>query len=671
MAFALLAAFSVASASLAVLQNSRALASFGILGGFLAPLLTSSGSGNYVGLFSYYLLLDLAVLGVAWYKSWRPLNLIGFIFTFGVFSLWVGKSYRPEMLPTADPFLLLFFVIYSAIGVLYALRSPLKLRGYVDGTLVFGTPLIASGLQMALVRHTDYGIAMSAAGLGLYYIVLTRFLWQRHGEGLRLLAEAMLAVGVIFLTLAVPYALDGHWTTAIWSFEAAGILWVAIRQERKYLQYFALSLQLGAALLFVASNAGDFGTTPFINPAFMGGVFVALGSLITAWQLYRLNKSDPESPVGKTHLFFYVWGTVWWLVCALLQIEHYVDAQDGAAVILFTVTAYLLMHLSIQRHWQWEPAEITALLLIPTLYLVGGHATALHQHALMMPDLLCWMPAIAASYYILRQLESGKRRAEVFEWLYLAWLAGLTLLFSIELDWRFSYADLELGDAWQGVMPALLPLLVLHGVRRSEWGALGRFGLPLKRKIIVAFGLGLALWSIGTNLTNAGGAAPLPYLPLLNPIDLVHVFYLLFFARCIAEIEDNPALKQQVVMLVGAICFIWINSMLLRSLHHYLDIPYRVESMLHSITAQIAISILWTVLGCLAMLFASRRGLRRLWIVGGSLVGVVLVKMVTIDLGASGTVERIISFLVVGSMLVGLGYFSPIPVKSEGLERDD
>ncbi|MCP4389440.1 MAG: DUF2339 domain-containing protein, partial [Gammaproteobacteria bacterium] len=45
-------------------------------------------------------------------------------------------------------------------------------------------------------------------------------------------------------------------------------------------------------------------------------------------------------------------------------------------------------------------------------------------------------------------------------------------------------------------------------------------------------------------------------------------------------------------------------------------------------------------------------------------VGVVLVKMFFVDLGASGTVERIVSFLVVGSLLVATGYFSPIPDKN-------
>ncbi|MCK7468163.1 MAG: DUF2339 domain-containing protein [Desulfosudis oleivorans] len=43
---------------LALLQNSLALAVLGVTGGFLAPILTSTGSGNHVLLFSYYALLN-------------------------------------------------------------------------------------------------------------------------------------------------------------------------------------------------------------------------------------------------------------------------------------------------------------------------------------------------------------------------------------------------------------------------------------------------------------------------------------------------------------------------------------------------------------------------------------------------------------------------------------
>ena len=70
--------------ALAVLQDARALAVIGALGGFATPLIVSTGSDNYVALFAYYLVLDAGIAAVAWSKTWRLLNLIGFVATFVV-----------------------------------------------------------------------------------------------------------------------------------------------------------------------------------------------------------------------------------------------------------------------------------------------------------------------------------------------------------------------------------------------------------------------------------------------------------------------------------------------------------------------------------------------------------------------------------------------------------
>ena len=88
LAFALLIVITAAAGALAVLQDARALAVLGIIGEFMAPVLTSSGSGNHVALFGYYAILNFAIVGIAWFKAWRELNVLGFFFTFGIGSLW-------------------------------------------------------------------------------------------------------------------------------------------------------------------------------------------------------------------------------------------------------------------------------------------------------------------------------------------------------------------------------------------------------------------------------------------------------------------------------------------------------------------------------------------------------------------------------------------------------
>ncbi len=109
---------------LAVAQDSRTLAVLGILAGFLAPLWLSTGSGNHVALFSYYAILNAAILAIAWWRPWRVLNLLGFVFTFGIGTAWGVLQYRAEKFASTEPFLLLFFAFYLLIPILYARKRP-------------------------------------------------------------------------------------------------------------------------------------------------------------------------------------------------------------------------------------------------------------------------------------------------------------------------------------------------------------------------------------------------------------------------------------------------------------------------------------------------------------------------------------------------------------------
>ena len=124
LAFVLLAIIALAAAVLAVAQNALALAVIGTAGGFLAPILVSAGSGNYVALFTYYALLNLGIFAVAWFKTWRVLNVLGFVFTFSITGLWRATSYQDADLVTADAFLILFFLMYVAVSVLNCAERP-------------------------------------------------------------------------------------------------------------------------------------------------------------------------------------------------------------------------------------------------------------------------------------------------------------------------------------------------------------------------------------------------------------------------------------------------------------------------------------------------------------------------------------------------------------------
>jgi len=76
---------------------------------------------------------------------------------------------------------------------------------------------------------------------------------------------------------------------------------------------------------------------------------------------------------------------------------------------------------------------------------------------------------------------------------------------------------------------------------------------------------------------------------------------------------------------------------------------------------QTALSLFWTLLAMALMISAARRMMRPLWIAGATLMGVVLFKLLLVDLAQSGTLERIVSFTGVGVLMLLIGYFAPYP----------
>jgi uncharacterized membrane protein len=246
-AFALLLVITVFAALLALWQDAIGLAAAAALGGFAAPILASTGSASHVALFSYFILLNAGILGIAWFKAWRLLNLIGFVGTFGIGLAWGLRDYQPSMFWSTEPFLLVLFFMYLAIAVLTARRGD-----YLDGGIVFGPPLAAFGLQLALVRPFEFGAAFSALGLGLVYLLLAKALWRRASRSSPLLVEACLALGVIFTSLAIPLALEARWTSLAWALEGAGIYWLAVQQKRLLARLFGLFLQCAAGLFLLA-----------------------------------------------------------------------------------------------------------------------------------------------------------------------------------------------------------------------------------------------------------------------------------------------------------------------------------------------------------------------------------------------------------------------------------
>ncbi|HFL9535749.1 TPA: DUF2339 domain-containing protein [Escherichia coli] len=199
LAFALLVAICAASVGLAIMQKALSLAMLASIGGYLAPLLLSTGGGSHVALFSFYLLLSVGILAISIWQHWRELNLLGLLFTFGIGGLWGLDGYRSEYYLSSQLFLIANTIIFGVLSVALSLRAQEKGKQIIDGVLLFASPLVGFGMQYAITRHMEYGPALSALGYGGFYLALAWLALRRYpslGRPLVLAALALMAISV-------------------------------------------------------------------------------------------------------------------------------------------------------------------------------------------------------------------------------------------------------------------------------------------------------------------------------------------------------------------------------------------------------------------------------------------------------------------------------------------
>lgn len=667
--FAVMFCLVILSGILAVLQDASALAVSGIIGGFLAPVLMSTGSGSHVALFSYYALLNLGIVGIARHRAWRELNLVGLVFTFGIASLWGGRYYQPLYFSTTEPFLILFFLFYVAISVLYALGQPMNLKGYVDGTLVFGVPLVAFGLQYGLVRDFEYGLAISALGLGLFYILLATLLWRRRIEGLRMVTESFLAFGVVFGSLAIPLALDGRWTSAAWALEGGAILWIGTRQNRLLPRIFGILLQAGAGISFLLSMDLPSRQIPLVNSVALGCILISLAGLFSSW--YLTKRSGSLSPWERhAGSVLMVWGLAWWFGAGFLEIHRFVAWQDRIPVALVHWALSFMVMDTVSRHLNWKQFAYPSLMLLPAMAVASlNHPGAPGQgqlHLFTPIGSIAWTTAFLVQYRLLFTCETRWPPKRVPLW------HQCTLWLLIFILTRESSHGIALllpeGQTWQycawGMVPGAAVLLILTKGNRLSW--------PIRRFHKAYFqggtALPMAVLFAGMILVNFYHAdpAPLTFIPVINPMEITQV-YILFLAllwnrhqkewiRRLDINREGPVLKSM-FYLAG---FLLLNAMVARTIHFWAQVPYTASGLYRSVLFQAAISILWGVTALVTTLTATRQGSRPAWFTGVSILTLVVIKLFVVDLAGTGTLARIISFLGVGSLMLLIGYFSPL-----------
>jgi uncharacterized membrane protein len=672
LAFVIFVALGIACAALAVVNDARILALLAVVGAFVAPLLASTGEGSHVALFGYYALVSAAVFAIGWFKAWRSLNVASFLLTLAGAVAWGASAYEPALYASTQPFLALFFFFYLAIAILYALRrtaqqAPGERPDPVDVALVFGNPLAVLVLQAALVDHIDYGLAISALALGMVYGVVAAFFWRR-AAGSQLLAEAFLFLSFFFLALSVPLFFDRQITAAIWAIAGAGWVWMGAQRRRAWTVGWGILVQVGAALAHLGARTEVTGAAlPALSLVFMGAYLVGAASLFSAYQLRKW--ATPGWAVrtwaGRVGVFvargLAIWGVLWWYGGGTDQLLSSAPRYNAMAslVIFYALSGGLGEWIGARLGW--PGLRMPLAYFLPLWLLLAALQLAEAPHHFAGVGLVAWPLALVAHYWMVQRHE--EEAAQPTRWQALRH-AGAFWLLSFLLAWWVGWAT----DTWTGnntwTTAAVLMACGLLILLASEWVVRLPPLFAGYRRTYQTWGtgplvIGALLWGLLFRSDDAGEVGALPYIPVLNPLDLAHLFVLVVLFRWVGRLKLAEPLRLYIPW--GVVAFLSLDLALARGVHQLAGVPFTWPDLYSSALLQTTYAIVWSVLALLLMFWATRWRIRAVWLFGAAILALTVLKLFLVDLANADTIARIVSFIGVGVLVIVIAYFAPAP----------
>lgn len=674
MTFAILLLSILFMSFLAVQQKAKSLAVLATLGGYLAPILASTGSGNHVALFSYYAILNLGVFLLAWCQAWRLLNLIGFAFTFGVGAAWGVKYYKPEFFLTVEPFLILNFLYYFVISILYAVKKSGEQKRFLDGTLIFGTPLLFFSMQYPLVSDKEYGVFLSAFVLGALYLITTRLLWKKYAEQLRFFIQTFLGLGAIFTTLSAAFILKDPELCMLYAIEGAGLVAIGAKQQVRR-SYYAGFLLLFLSLCYYTFLHEIYffevwDAKPLLSPLLFPQITLVLSFFFAAYCLCKKEKQWPLFDRVMTH-FVLLFAGLFFAFSIVNECLYFFDGDNEVVAIYLCSTVVVFVLEVLRRYLNWY--QLRYILNMNVILLGCYYFSSLVFEFLEVTDVraLVWLPLFASQLFYLKGVEKQKvtRYLKLNHFLSLWIFAFVAIAISNDffksiLGWHGFWSDFSFYF-WVITIP-FLGITVC----KNKWPIANHFQLYAKW-VLASFVLMMWISVIVLQFTQTGAADPWPYYPFVNPFDFTILYFLLVAAFYFFELQKarEPIFSQKTISWLQRVYFftiwLWLTYMIVRFAHNNLEVPFHTHTILDSLFIQSAISIFWSVFALVTMLFATRRQQRFIWTVGAFLLFMVVLKLFFVDFSRAGTVARIISFLGSGGVFVLIGYLSPMPPAKE------
>jgi len=385
-AFGIMIMVTALACALSLFYDVMWLAVLGLIGGFLTPVILSTGVDNQAALMIYMVILNAGILTIAFFKRWPLLSHLGLVGTWVLFSGWYFKYYDESKFWLTILFLNIFFMIYAAVPFAYYFirERTEKLTGFA---LTIPNSFIALGYSYVMIEAYLSKSAVSVATIGYtsVFAAMAGYLYRKHRENLEPFI-LLLAKALVFLVITVPLLLSANWITVFWAIQAAGILWAALRLKNKWLY--------GGGLALLAIAAGKFFIWDYNKVFILGGnlnfqlgyadlmiqrwltTVVLLGGIYISARMIARSDRSMDLFGGNNGALIYTGFTVILFLALNVEVgaffgDYMPDSRSAFITILWTLFAIGLFWTAWQAKNKWAYFACFGLLAAATIKFVA------------------------------------------------------------------------------------------------------------------------------------------------------------------------------------------------------------------------------------------------------------------------------------------------------------
>lgn len=296
-AFGGMAAVTASLIILSLARDSQRLAMLALIGGYVTPLLVSTGHDAQIQLFSYLTLLNAGLLWMALARDWRSLP-GSFVFTLLYGAVWYSSFYNPDKLVPSLVFATIFFLEFALLPAIQARRSGV-LRADAIALTLLNAAWYLTALDAMLYSTHRWVLTAGVLAVAAFYLALANITARRADLTQPAARPIFGSVALTCVTVSIPIRLEGQWIAMAWAFEGAILIWNGFKAEVAWLRAAGLIVLAGVALdVWFNPIPAD---RPFLNGRFATFAVTAVMLGISAWLARRYDTilSDGERVAFK------------------------------------------------------------------------------------------------------------------------------------------------------------------------------------------------------------------------------------------------------------------------------------------------------------------------------------------------------------------------------------